>query len=91
MNTLGTQALHQVSACQPIHHGTLDLRQMQADGLIRPDPLGIGIDTDDRDAALGVEGVWAVGPLSKARRWEIIAVPDIRGQADAVASEIAKH
>jgi uncharacterized NAD(P)/FAD-binding protein YdhS len=81
-----TGPLHPLSAtCDPL------LRQMQADGLIRPDPLGIGIDTDDRDAALGVEGVWAVGPLSKARRWEIIAVPDIRGQADAVASEIAKH
>jgi uncharacterized NAD(P)/FAD-binding protein YdhS len=81
-----TGPLHALSAtCDPL------LRQMQADGLIRPEPLGIGIDTDDRDAALGVEGVWAVGPLSKARRWEIIAVPDIRGQADAVASEIAKH
>ena len=65
------------------------LRQMQDDGLIAPDPLGIGVDVDDRDAAKGAPGVWALGPLSKARRWEIIAVPDIRGQCEAVAAAIA--
>ncbi|QNN65513.1 FAD/NAD(P)-binding protein [Sphingomonas rhizophila] len=67
------------------------LRQMQDDGLIRPDPLNIGIDCDERDAATGSPGVWALGPLSKARRWEIIAVPDIRGQAEAVAVSISEE
>jgi uncharacterized NAD(P)/FAD-binding protein YdhS len=65
------------------------LRQMQDDGFIRPDPLNIGIDCDERDKATGSPGVWALGPLSKARRWEIIAVPDIRGQAQTVAEAIA--
>ena len=30
-----------------------------------------------------------MGPLTKGRYWEIIAVPDIRGQAAAVAEDIA--
>jgi uncharacterized NAD(P)/FAD-binding protein YdhS len=30
-----------------------------------------------------------MGPLTKGRYWEIIAVPDIRGQAAAVADDIA--
>ena len=34
-------------------------------------------------------GVWALGPLTKGAYWEIVAVPDIRGQAAAVAEAIA--
>jgi len=33
--------------------------------------------------------LWALGPLSKGRYWEIIAVPDIREQAADVADDIA--
>lgn len=62
------------------------LRQMLADGLITVDDLGIGLDIDDRDRA--GEGVWTLGPMTKGKYWEIIAVPDIRGQAAAVAEDI---
>lgn len=62
------------------------LRQMLADGLIAEDQLGMGLAVDDRDRA--GPGVWALGPLTKGRYWEIIAVPDIRGQAAAVAADI---
>lgn len=64
------------------------LRQLLDDGLASPDPLGLGVDADSRDAAAASERLWVMGPLSKARQWEIIAVPDIRGQAEAVAEAI---
>ena len=65
------------------------LRQLLDDGLASADALGIGIAADDRDAATASERLWVMGPLSKARQWEIIAVPDIRGQAERVAEGIA--
>ena len=65
------------------------LRQLLDDGLAAPDSLGIGIAADARDAATASERLWVMGPLSKARQWEIIAVPDIRGQAENVAASIA--
>ena len=65
------------------------LRQMLDDGLIRPDALGIGLEVDERSRIAGVDGLWAMGPLTKGRYWEIVAVPDISGQAAAVADDIA--
>ncbi len=65
------------------------LRQMLADGLIRPDQLGIALDVDEHSRVAGSARAWAMGPLTKGRYWEIIAVPDIRGQAAAVADDIA--
>lgn len=65
------------------------LKGMLADGLIRPDQLGIALDVDERSRVAGSERAWAMGPLTKGRYWEIIAVPDIRGQAAAVADDIA--
>ena len=65
------------------------LRGMLADGLARPDQLGIALDVDERSRVVGAERAWAMGPLTKGRYWEIIAVPDIRYQAAAVAADIA--
>jgi uncharacterized NAD(P)/FAD-binding protein YdhS len=64
------------------------LKGMLADGLIRPDQLGIALDVDERSRVAGSDRAWAMGPLTKGRYWEIIAVPDIRGQAAAVADDI---
>ena len=61
---------------------------MLADGLARPDDLGIALDVDDRSRVIGSKLAWAMGPLTKGRYWEIIAVPDIRGQAASVADDI---
>ena len=66
------------------------LKQMVDDGLATADPLGIGIAADAHDAATASERLWVLGPLSKARQWEIIAVPDIRQQAQAVAEAITR-
>ncbi|MBA3668049.1 MAG: FAD/NAD(P)-binding protein [Sphingomonas sp.] len=65
------------------------LRQLLDEGAIGTDHLGIGLSTDD-EARAG-ERIWALGPLTKGRYWEIIAVPDIRGQAADVAASIAKE
>ncbi len=58
-------------------------------GLARPDPLGIALDVDERSRVAGAVHAWAMGPMTKGRYWEIIAVPDIRGQAAEVADDIA--
>jgi uncharacterized NAD(P)/FAD-binding protein YdhS len=65
------------------------LRQMLGDGLVRLDELGMGLAVDQRSRA--GPGAWAVGPLTKGCFWEIVAVPDIRGQAEAVAADIVRE
>jgi uncharacterized NAD(P)/FAD-binding protein YdhS len=54
-----------------------------------PDQLGIGLKVDKKSRA--GERLWALGPLTKGRYWEIIAVPDIREQAAVVADDIAQE
>ncbi len=58
----------------------------------RPDRLGLGFDVDP-DSRLSGSGaspaLYALGPLTKGAFWEIVAVPDIRGQAAGVAKAIA--
>jgi uncharacterized NAD(P)/FAD-binding protein YdhS len=65
------------------------LRSLLDAGEISPDQLGMGLDVDERSRA--GERLWALGPLTKGRYWEIIAVPDIREQAAAVAEDIARE
>lgn len=65
------------------------LRSLLGVGLVKPDRLDIGLDVDDRDRA--GDRLWALGPLTKGRYWEIIAVPDIREQAARVADDIARE
>ena len=67
------------------------LRRMLDDGLVRPDQLGIALEVDGRSRAEGADRLWALGPLTKGRYWEIVAVPDIRTQAAAVAEDIANE
>jgi uncharacterized NAD(P)/FAD-binding protein YdhS len=67
------------------------LRIMLDDELARPDQLGIALDVDERSRVAGAPRAWAIGPLTKGRYWEIIAVPDIRGQAAAIAEDISRE
>jgi len=67
------------------------LRSLLDGGHVRADQLGIGLEVDERSRAAGSDRLWALGPLTKGRFWEIIAVPDIREQAAAVAEDIAKE
>jgi uncharacterized NAD(P)/FAD-binding protein YdhS len=65
------------------------LRGLLGAGAVRPDHLGIGLEVDEK-SRVG-ERLWALGSLTKGRYWEIIAVPDIREQAAAVAQDIARE
>ena len=65
------------------------LRTLLDSGAARPDQLGMGLAVDENSRA--GERLWALGPLTKGRYWEIIAVPDIRDQAAAVAEDIARE
>jgi uncharacterized NAD(P)/FAD-binding protein YdhS len=65
------------------------LRSLFDTGQIRADHLGIGLDVDEHSRT--GERAWALGPLTKGRYWEIIAVPDIREQAAAVADDIEQE
>jgi len=72
--------------------GTNDpfLRRLAANGLIAPDPLGLGIAVDRQARVLGADGianpqVFALGPMTRGTFWEITAVPDIRVQTWTLA------
>jgi uncharacterized NAD(P)/FAD-binding protein YdhS len=65
------------------------LRSLLDAGAVRPDELGIGLSVDEKSRA--GERIWALGPLTKGRYWEMIAVPDIREQAAAVADDLARE
>jgi uncharacterized NAD(P)/FAD-binding protein YdhS len=73
--------------------GTSDplMRSLLDAGAATPDPLGIGLAVDGRSRVSGARDLWALGSLTKALHWEIIAVPDIREQAAAVAEDIAQE
>jgi uncharacterized NAD(P)/FAD-binding protein YdhS len=58
-------------------------------GEVAPDSFSLGLDVDEHSRA--GPGLWAIGPLTKGMYWEIVAVPDIRHQAEAVASDIYKE
>jgi len=63
-------------------------------GLARTDPLHIGIDIADDCALINRNGIasrrlFAVGPLTRAAFWEIVAIPDIRNQSAELAARLA--
>lgn len=63
------------------------LRQLLDAGEAQADELSIGLAVDAQSRVS--ERLWALGSLTKGRYWEMIAVPDIRHQAAAVAEDIA--
>jgi uncharacterized NAD(P)/FAD-binding protein YdhS len=67
------------------------LRSLLDAGEAHPDQLNIGLEVDARSRVTGGERLWALGPLTKGRYWEIIAVPDIREQAAVVADDIERE
>lgn len=62
-------------------------------GMIRPDPVGIGIVTDDEGCVVDQEGVpqaglYLAGPLRRGHSWENLAVPELRGGAARLAEHL---
>ena len=81
-----TGPLHAMSrTASPLLRGLLDT------GAAKPDALDIGLEVEGFARVAGSRRLWALGPLTKGRYWEIIAVPDIRDQAAQVAAEIAEE
>ncbi len=67
---------------------------LRRDGLIRPDELGLGLDSDDDGRLLASDGraserLSLVGPLRKGRLWENTAVPELRVEARRMAERLA--
>jgi uncharacterized NAD(P)/FAD-binding protein YdhS len=66
------------------------LRQLLEAGMTRPDRLRLGLDADPRGALRDAAGraagdIFALGPLLRGSRYETTAIPEIRGQAAAIA------
>jgi uncharacterized NAD(P)/FAD-binding protein YdhS len=71
------------------------VRSLFDQGLARVDPLHIGIEVAADCAIVHQDGspsrrLFAVGPLTRAAFWEIIAIPDIRNQCAALATQIVR-
>ena len=79
----------------PLASANPAVRSLLDRGLARVDPLHIGIETGADCAIVSCDGVpsqrlFAVGPLTRAAFWEIIAIPDIRNQCAALAAKLAR-
>jgi uncharacterized NAD(P)/FAD-binding protein YdhS len=66
------------------------IRSLLNDGVVRPDPLRLGLDVTANCALLHKDGaisrrLFAVGPVTKGAFWEMTAVPDIRRQTERLA------
>ncbi len=70
------------------------MRSLLAQGLIRPDPLRLGLDMDASSRVVDNAGrpssvISYTGPLLKARDWEGTAVPELRVAAEKLADRLA--
>jgi uncharacterized NAD(P)/FAD-binding protein YdhS len=75
---------------------SLLLRNLYSRGVVRSDPLELGLDIDRNCAVLdrygrSSERIWATGPLTRGKLWEITAVPEIRRQVAELAARIAEN
>jgi uncharacterized NAD(P)/FAD-binding protein YdhS len=69
------------------------LRHLLEAGMARPDRLRMGLDTDPGGALRDADGravgdIFALGPLLRGSRYETTAIPEIRGQAAALARNL---
>lgn len=69
------------------------VKSLLARGLMQPDPLGLGIETDATDALVDKDGrssqvLYYTGPLLRARYWECTAVPELRVAAARLADQL---
>jgi len=69
------------------------LAELRRGGLLRRDPLGLGLDITDDLRVVGADGrptpgLFAVGPMTRAAVWEALAVPDLRSQTAQVARTV---
>ncbi|NVJ21190.1 MULTISPECIES: FAD/NAD(P)-binding protein [Myxococcus] len=77
-------------------HGHPLLHRLAEEGRVRPDALGLGLDTDRHGALLDANGhaggrLFTLGPLRRGELWETTAVPEIRTQARALSEHLLKR
>tara|TARA_R110000782_G_C14818323_1_gene413534 strand:+ start:7657 stop:9006 length:1350 start_codon:yes stop_codon:yes gene_type:complete len=70
------------------------LGQLRDAGIIRPDMLNLGIDVAHDGCVISAAGrrdpdLFAIGPMTRGAFWEIVAVPDIRKHAWAIARRLS--
>jgi uncharacterized NAD(P)/FAD-binding protein YdhS len=70
------------------------IAELLTQGIVRPDPLRLGLDVTPACALVGREGapssrLLALGPLTAGRFFEITAVPDIKHQCAEIAEALA--
>ena len=75
--------------------GTPVLASLADAGLLRADPLGLGVAVDTRGRVLDrddrpVAGLYVAGPLARGTFGELIGLPQVSNQPRAVAAEIAR-
>ncbi|WP_279477953.1 FAD/NAD(P)-binding protein [Aureimonas sp. SK2] len=89
------RVIHCTGLLKPIEADATGLvAELLSTGAARKDALGLGLDVSDGCALIGRAGlpsrrIHAIGPVTKARFWEITAVPDIRAQAHRLAARLA--
>jgi uncharacterized NAD(P)/FAD-binding protein YdhS len=81
-------------AKNPAATGNPAVRSLLDQGSARIDPLHMGIDVASDCAVVNRRGLpsqrlFAVGPLTRAAFWEIVAIPDIRNQCVRLAERLA--
>jgi len=73
-------------------HNSLTLHLL-ATGLARPEAIGLGLEFGSNCALVAANGrpsdrIFGVGPVTRPRFWEIIAIPDIRNQCTGLAERL---
>jgi len=93
--TIEVAHIVECTGINPIPHNTSNpvLRSLFDGGFARIDSMGIGLDTTSSCALIDASGepstrIFAIGPLTRAVFWEIVAVPDIRDQCHRLAEHI---
>lgn len=77
-----------------VRHADPLVQSLLANGWIRPDAHGLGIDVANDGRAVSragapVDGLYYLGPWLRARDWEATAVPELREHALALARRLA--
>ena len=70
------------------------LRSLLSQGMVAPDPIGVGIMTDQFGALVDASGrvarnLYYIGPMLRPRYWEITAVQELRTHAEQLATRLA--
>jgi uncharacterized NAD(P)/FAD-binding protein YdhS len=93
--TMEVARIVECTGINSIPHNTSNpvLRSLFDCGFARIDSMGIGLDATNNCALIDASGkpstrIFAIGPLTRAAFWEIVAVPDIRDQCHRLAEHI---